>query len=183
MDGFVLFYGSIFGLEPQPLWELADPYGMVRSRAMVSGDGSIRLSLNVCESSVTATGRFVNTSAGAGVHHVAFETDDIRATLEQLVARGVPMVPIPSNYYDDLAARRILDPERLSDFAALNILYDRDDNGEFLHAYTGTFDGRFFFEFVQRGDYRGFGAVNAPVRIAAQAASHETGLASRVVML
>ena len=56
---------------------------------------------------------------------------------------------------------------------SLNLLYDRDDNGEFLHAYTEAFDGRFFFEIAQRfGDYQQYGAVNAAVRMAAQAQQH-----------
>ena len=55
--------------------------------------------------------------------------------------------------------------------AQLSILYDRSATGEFFHAYTHAFDGRFFFEIVQRRDYDGFGAVNASVRLAAQALS------------
>jgi 4-hydroxyphenylpyruvate dioxygenase len=52
----------------------------------------------------------------------------------------------------------------------LNLLYDCDENGEFLHAYTQPFDDRFFFEIVERrGGYQQYGAVNAPVRMAAQA--------------
>ena len=51
-----------------------------------------------------------------------------------------------------------------------NILYDRDETGEFLHAYTDPFDDRFFFEIVQRiGGYQQYGAANASVRMAAQA--------------
>ena len=51
-----------------------------------------------------------------------------------------------------------------------NILYDRDDAGEFLHAYNDPFDDRFFFEIVQRvGDYQQYGAANASVRMAVQA--------------
>jgi len=54
--------------------------------------------------------------------------------------------------------------------AELNLLYDCDENGEFLHAYTQTFDDRFFFEIVERRDgYQQYGAANAPVRMAAQA--------------
>jgi 4-hydroxyphenylpyruvate dioxygenase len=34
---------------------------------------------------------------------------------------------------------------------------------------TETYDQRFFFEIVQRRGYRGYGAANAPVRLAAQA--------------
>jgi 4-hydroxyphenylpyruvate dioxygenase len=51
----------------------------------------------------------------------------------------------------------------------LSILYDRAGDGEFFHAYTRAFEHRFFFEFVERRSYEGFGAVNASVRMAAQA--------------
>src|SRR5258705_11974370 len=48
------------------------------------------------------------------------------------------------------------------------ILYDRDDTGEFFQVYTRAFDERFFFEIVQRRGYQDFGAPNASVRLAAQ---------------
>jgi 4-hydroxyphenylpyruvate dioxygenase len=51
----------------------------------------------------------------------------------------------------------------------LHLLYDRDPGGEFIHAYTGAFQDRFFFEFVERRGSQGFGAANAAVRMAAQA--------------
>ena len=50
-----------------------------------------------------------------------------------------------------------------------NILYDRDGDGEYFQVYTQTFEQRFFFEIVERRGYSGYGAVNAPVRLAAQA--------------
>lgn len=170
MDNFVLFYRAVLGFVPEQLWEIADPYGLVRSRTMVSLEGSVRLPLNISESRQTATGRFVTTFAGAGVHHIAFATGDILRALEQLKARGAHILPIPGNYYEDLAAKWGLDEARLAQLHRANLLYDRDDDGEFLHAYTDTFDDRFFFEIVQRCDnYRQYGAVNAAVRMAAQA--------------
>jgi 4-hydroxyphenylpyruvate dioxygenase len=75
---------------------------------------------------------------------------------------------MPENYYDDLEARTDLDAERLAVLRANNILYDKDESGEFLQAYTRTFGGLFFFEIVERRAYRGFGAINAPIRLAAQ---------------
>jgi 4-hydroxyphenylpyruvate dioxygenase len=50
-----------------------------------------------------------------------------------------------------------------------DILYDRDEHGEYLQAYTTAFKDLFFFEIVQRRAYKGMGAVNAPIRLAAQA--------------
>ena len=52
---------------------------------------------------------------------------------------------------------------------AHDILYDRDEGGEYLQAYTASFGGLFFFEIVERHGYKGFGAVNASIRLAAQA--------------
>lgn len=137
---------------------------------MVSPEGTVRLPLNISESRQTATGRFVTTFAGAGVHHIAFATRDILHTLGQLAARGARTLPIPANYYEDLAAKWGLDDTLLAQLQRANLLYDRDEEGEFLHAYTGTFDDRFFFEIVERrGNYRQYGAVNAAMRMAAQA--------------
>ncbi|HLY91192.1 MAG TPA: TIM barrel protein [Acetobacteraceae bacterium] len=170
MDNFVLFYRAVLGFGPEQLWEIADPYGLVRSRTMVSPDRSIRLPLNVSESRETGTGRFLTTYAGAGVHHIAMATGDIIQTMRRLVARGAHTLPIPANYYEDVAAKWGLDEARIEELRSLNLLYDCDDNGEFLHAYTDAFDDRFFFEIVQRiGGYQQYGAVNAAVRMAAQA--------------
>ncbi|HEY8289348.1 MAG TPA: TIM barrel protein [Acetobacteraceae bacterium] len=181
MDNFVLFYHAVFGFAPEQLWEIADPYGLIQSRTMVSSDRSIRLPLNVSESRETATGRFLTTFSGAGVQHIAMSATDIHHALDQLAARGAQLLPIPANYYDDLAAKWDLDEGRIDALRQRNLLYDQDDGGAFLHAYTDTFDDRFFFEIVQRiGDYQQYGAANASIRMAAQArqrpASAESGL-------
>jgi 4-hydroxyphenylpyruvate dioxygenase len=175
MDGFVLFWRAVFGLRPEQLWELPDPHGLVRSRAMIGADGAVRLALNVSESRQTATGRFVSAIAGAGVHHVAFATAAAAAAVEAAAARAAPLLRIPENYYDDLAACFRLDADRLAALRRLNLLYDRDQAtpaaaAEFVHAYTDTFADRFFFEIAERrGGYRLYGAANAAVRMAAQA--------------
>ena len=57
--------------------------------------------------------------------------------------------------------------EQVGDFVGIRI-YDRDGAGEYLQAYTQTLEDRFFFEIVERRRYRGFGAGNAPIRLAAQ---------------
>jgi 4-hydroxyphenylpyruvate dioxygenase len=148
---------------------LPDPYGLIRSRAMVSPEGSIRLPLNISESRETQTGRFVSAYAGAGVHHIAFGAPDIVVAVQDISAHGARILPIPANYYDDLAARHGVSDEELARLQALNLLYDLDADGTFRHAYTDTFHERFFFEIVERRGYRGFGAANASVRMAAQA--------------
>ena len=98
-------------------------------------------------------------------------------------AKGARFLPIPANYYDDIAARHGLDDAEIAKLQALDLLYDRDDKGVFIHAFTETFEDRFFFEVVQRDGYDGFGAPNASVRMAVQAQRREAAkLGARLVL-
>jgi 4-hydroxyphenylpyruvate dioxygenase len=175
MDRFVLFYRAIFGLLPEASVEYADRFGLIRSRAMKNASGTIRIPLNISESPATETARFVTAGAGPGVHHIAFGTPDVAFAIAAARRRGLGLVPIPANYYEDLGARFGLSDEALADLAQLGILYDRDADGDFRHAYTPAFCGRFFFEFLERHGYQGYGASNAPIRLAAMARQRETG--------
>ncbi|CAJ0701241.1 hypothetical protein R1479_03343 [Ralstonia mannitolilytica] len=175
LDSFVLFYRAIFGMEPEAVQEIADPYGLVKSRAMVSPDRNVRIPLNVSESGRTATGRFIAAYAGSGVHHIAFRTERLFETVEAIDRNAARMLHVPENYYDDVAARLGLDDALLARLHADGLLYDRDAHGDFLHTYTEPFRERFFFELVQRNGYLGYGAANAGVRMAVQAQLSRNG--------
>jgi 4-hydroxyphenylpyruvate dioxygenase len=165
----VLFYRAVLGLEPDDVWVLPDPHGLVRSRALASANRSLRFTLNISASRNTVTGRSVSTFAGAGIHHIAFRTGDIFAAAGKCRANGVPLLPIPANYYDDLIARFELPGELVERLARDSILYDRLGEREYFQLYTAPFEDRFFFEVVQRvNGYDHYGAANAPVRMAAQ---------------
>jgi len=181
LDGTLLFYKSVFGFEAEPAHELVDPYGLIQSRVLESHDRTVRLPLNATASPRTSSARFLSNYGGGGVHHIAIATDDIFATMTAMRARKVPLLEIPETYYDGLATMHDLSPERIEQLRALSILYDRSDAGEFFHAYTRTFDERFFFEIVQRRGYDGFGAVNASVRLAAQALSERAEMSLDVL--
>jgi 4-hydroxyphenylpyruvate dioxygenase len=170
-DSWILYFKSAFGFSADRTWVLPDPYGLVRSRAVRSPEGSIRLPLNISQSRNTETARSVSTYSGAGVQHIACATDDIFACVAELKRRDIALLSIPPNYYDDLGAKFGLAGDMIDRLAAANILYDREGAGEFFHAYCDTFDDRFCFEFVERRRYDGYGAANAPVRMAARAQS------------
>lgn len=169
MDRFLLFYRTLFGLTPEPTIEYADQFGLVRSRAMQNASGTVRIPLNISESPATETARFVAAGVGAGVHHIAIAVPDLRAAIVRAVAAGLAPVPIPANYYEDLEARIGLGTDELQDMSQHQILYDQDAEGTFFHAYFPHFQGRFFFELVERHGYQGYGASNTPVRLAAMA--------------
>ncbi|MDH1011823.1 3-dehydroshikimate dehydratase [Pseudomonas nicosulfuronedens] len=171
LDSWVLFYKGLFDFEADDEVVLPDPYGLVKSRALRSANGSVRLPLNISENRNTAISHALSSYRGSGVHHIAFACEDIFAEVARAKDAGVPLLEIPLNYYDDLAARFDFDDEFLSELAYFNVLYDRDANGgELFHVYTEPFEERFFFEIIQRrGGYAGYGAANVAVRLAAMA--------------
>src|SRR5690606_22436210 len=117
----------------------------------------------------TLAGRFIAESFGSAVQHIAFRTEDIFATAARLASAGFAPLEISANYYDDLAARFALDDDGVERLRKGNILYDRDEQGEYFQLYTQSYGEGFFFEIVERRrGYRGYGATNAQFRIAAQ---------------
>ncbi|MDQ1049936.1 bifunctional sugar phosphate isomerase/epimerase/4-hydroxyphenylpyruvate dioxygenase family protein [Streptomyces sp. V4I2] len=161
-DEAALFHRSVLGLHAQESVDVADPYGLLRSRAVTTDDGSVRIALTVGAAPTDDT---------VHAQHIALATDDVVAAARRFAEAGGRLLPIPANYYDDLAARYEFADGELETYRELGILYDRDAHGEFRHCYTPTI-GRVFFELVQRdGGYRGYGAQNAPVRLAAQHAA------------
>ncbi|WP_276199250.1 bifunctional sugar phosphate isomerase/epimerase/4-hydroxyphenylpyruvate dioxygenase family protein [Chelatococcus sp. XZ-Ab1] len=166
---WILFYTAIFRMEKSPMVDVVDPGGLVRSQVVASTDGAVRLTLNGAENHKTLAGHFIAESFGSSVQHLAFRTDDIFASAAAMAERGFRALEISPNYYDDLAARFGIQPELLDQLRTHNILYDRDDGGEYFQVYSTNYSEGFFFEIVERrGGYRGYGAANAPFRIAAQ---------------
>ncbi len=166
---WTLFYTSIFDVAKAPMVDVVDPGGLVRSQAIESPDRSLRLTLNGAESHRTLAGRFIAESFGSSVQHLAFACNDIFATAEALLKNGFEVLPISPNYYDDLVARFDLPSGLLGQLRAANILFDADERGQFFQLYSRTYGEGMFFEILERrGDYQGYGAANAPHRIAAQ---------------
>ncbi|MFI7014531.1 bifunctional sugar phosphate isomerase/epimerase/4-hydroxyphenylpyruvate dioxygenase family protein [Streptomyces sp. NPDC050164] len=158
-DEAALFHHGVLGLRAQESVDVADPYGLLRSRAVTNTDGGVRIALTVGPAPTDDT---------VHAQHIALATDDVVASARRFRAAGGSLLPVPANYYDDLAARFEFADGELETYRDLGILYDRDAHGVFRHCYTRTV-GRVFFELVQRDDgYRGYGAANAPVRLAAQ---------------
>ncbi|MFV0359154.1 bifunctional sugar phosphate isomerase/epimerase/4-hydroxyphenylpyruvate dioxygenase family protein [Tropicimonas sp.] len=166
---WTLFYTSIFEIGKAPEIDVADPGGIVHSRALQSDDGAVRLTLNGVDTHRTFAGRFVSDSFGSSVQHLAFATGDILETARRLDANGFDSLPIPENYYGEIESRFALGHETVEALRRANILYDEDgDGGAYFQLYSRPYGDGFFFEVTERrGGYNGYGAPNAPYRTAA----------------
>lgn len=161
------FYKSLFGFEIEASQDLPDIHGLVVSRTAQSKDKQVRIPLNMTNAREASAQRFIQKSKGSGVHQIAFACDDIFAAAKNMDSSR--QLPIPQNYYRDIEARFDLSPDLMKKLQAHNIMYDRNEEGEFFHFYTEEVHG-VFFEVVQRvGDYSRYGEANAFVRLASQA--------------
>jgi len=165
----LLYYVSLFDVSKTPQVEIADTLGLVQSQAVESPDKAFRVTLNGAMGAQTLSARFIHNYMGAGVQHIAFETADVFAAAQAAQAAGLDMLPISRNYYDDLESRFGLDATLVERMAALNILYDKDDDAEYFQFYSRAFAKRVFFEVVERRGYQAYGASNAVIRLASQA--------------
>ena len=159
-DAGVLFFHSVLDLHTQPSMEVAAPVGLVRSQVLRSADGIVRIALNLVPPAADKDAILPQ--------HIAFAASDVLALARAARDRGFLPLDIPANYYDDIEARYDIDPALLDELRDLSVMYDRDETGEFLHFYTPPI-GTVFLEVVERRHgYDGYGALNAPVRLAAQ---------------
>jgi 4-hydroxyphenylpyruvate dioxygenase len=161
----VLFYRSLLGLAPLEAQELASPNGLIRSQVLTGGSSGETVSF-VINVPVLGGGR----AESRQVQHVAIRSADIVETARAVSAQGLSVLPVPGNYYEDLAARLGLDAASLETYRRCNILYDEDSAGHVLrHFYVASAQRGVLFEIVDREPgYAGYGAGNALVRMAVQ---------------
>ena len=161
-----LFYRSVLGLSNDEAAEYAAPFGLIRALALRDGSGLARLALSV---PLLRRGEW----APGVTHpqHITLASSDIERTAAALERAGARLLPIPGNYYDDLAARTDLEPGLLALLRRVGGMYDEDTRGRYLQLFTPVIGSRVFFEVSQRiGGYAGYGTPNAPVRMAAHRA-------------
>lgn len=166
----LLYYRCILGFHFGEQVGVLDPHGTVLSRNIRSSNGRIQFSLTATYGPNTTTQRFLSSHFASGYQHFAFRCEDIfafAATVDQNL-----VLKIPDSYYDLLGLRFDLGAELIQSIRRLNILYDQDPAGRYFQMYTVDLNG-LFFEVVQRDGYAGFGAANAPVRMAAQTRDDE----------
>ncbi|WP_168582641.1 sugar phosphate isomerase/epimerase and 4-hydroxyphenylpyruvate domain-containing protein [Gephyromycinifex aptenodytis] len=158
------FYRTVFGLQAGEITEFIQPSGRLRSRPLRPAAGNLRVILSASEDN--------RDNAARGIEQIAFACPDVEAAVRRARAAGVRFLDVPENYYVDLDSRVELEPEYLARLRECGLLYDRDDQGAFIHAYTQVINGAFHIELTQRiGGYDEYGAPAAHVRLAA----HERG--------
>ena len=167
MDEWVSYYERVFGMTEMIHFsdeQISTEYSALMSKVVTDGSGRIKFPINE-----PAQGKrksqieeYLEFYRGAGVQHIAVSTTDIVGTVDALMARGVPFLPIPESYYTEVPERIGEIDEDIADLRRLGILVDRDDEGYLLQIFSKPVGDRptLFFEVIERHGARGFGDGN-----------------------
>ena len=167
MNFWVEFYERVFGMTNIIHFgddQIQTEYSALMSKVMSSGNGKIKFPINE-----PAEGKrksqieeYIEFNHGAGVQHIALQSENIVRTVETMKARGVRFLETPETYYEDVDSRVGEIEEDYMDLRRLRILADRDDDGYLLQIFTKTAQDRptLFFEVIERHGATTFGEGN-----------------------
>lgn len=163
MDVWAGFYERLFNFRQIRYFDIEGKLTGIKSRAMTSPDGKIRIPINESGGHPGRTDQieeYLQAYHGEGIQHIALATRDIYRTVEALRGRGVAFLDTPDTYYG-LVDKRL--PGHGEDLARLQrdkILVDGGEEGLLLQIFTETVIGPVFYELIQRKGDEGFGEGN-----------------------
>ena len=161
MDHWARFYERLFAFREIRYFDIHGRHTGLRSRAMVSPCGKIRIPINEPSDRKSQVEEYLEAYHGEGIQHIALATEEIYAAVEALAARGVPMMSIPDAYYAEVDRRVPFHAEPLERMRACGILIDgAPERGLLLQIFTKNVIGPIFFEIIQRKGDQGFGEGN-----------------------
>lgn len=167
MEKTVEFYHEVFGFEKFVEFSEKDvgtKYSALRSQVVRSYNNNVKMPINEPWKGVKTSQieEYISYYHGAGVQHIALQTEDILTTVSQMRHRGVEFIHVPKAYYKDIKGRVGDISEDLDRCAEMGILIDRDEKGYLLQLFTKPVQDRptFFFEVIQRHGTNGFGKGN-----------------------
>ena len=167
LDEWAAFYERLFNFRQIRYFDIAGRMTGLHSRAMTSPDGKIRIPINEDAGERGQIAEYLEQYNGEGIQHIALGAQDLYASIETLLARGVNFMPAPNPvYYSRVATRLPGHSEDLERLARTGILIDGEGvvEGGFtkvlLQRFGKTAIGPIFFEFIQRKGDDGFGEGN-----------------------
>ena len=167
MNQWVKYYEDVMGFKLLITFDdedISTEYSALMSKVVSNGNGYIKFPINE-----PAEGRkksqieeYLDFYHGAGVQHIAIETDNIIETVGELRRRGIEFLYVPETYYEDIPQRVGHIEENLDELKKLNILIDRDADGYLLQIFTKPVEDRptLFYEIIQRRGAKSFGKGN-----------------------
>ena len=167
MNEWVAFYNKVMGFTNMKEFvgdDIATEYSALMSK--VVADGTLKVKFPINEPAIakkkSQIDEYLEFYGGAGVQHIALNTNDIVETVRTMRAAGVRFLDTPDSYYDTLGEWVGDTRVPVDTLRELKILADRDEDGYLLQIFTKPVQDRptVFFEIIERHGSMGFGKGN-----------------------
>ena len=158
----VSFYKDAFGFSENKNEDIYSEQSGMHIIIMKSPNGKIKLPLVEPSADKSPLHTYLKFNHGSGVHHVAFETNDIIDAVNHFEKYNGELRKAPQSYYDELKSSFPEQTETLNKLAPYGIMLEKDDLGMLFQIFTKPVVTRptLFMEFIQRDKCEGFGTVN-----------------------
>jgi 4-hydroxyphenylpyruvate dioxygenase len=172
LDAAAIWYQNIFEFQVQQTFDIHTQRSGLTSKALVSACGKIRFNINQPSSTNSQIQDFLDRNHGAGIQHIALQTNDIFRTIDRMRQQQLAFLAIDPIYYAQLQLRAktaknlALTERELQQVQNLHILADwseSDPEAVLLQIFTQPiFEApTFFFEMIERRNRaKGFGRGN-----------------------
>jgi 4-hydroxyphenylpyruvate dioxygenase len=182
------WYQELFDFRVQQSFEIQTNYSGLYSKALIDGSGQVQFNINEPSTTTSQIQTFLDLHGGAGIQHVALQSQNIFQSVAQMRSQNLEFLPIPSTYYSKLRDRFSVGdatrsrsvsgresqstnnfpllPQELQELEKSAVLLDwpADAAAELLlQIFTQPIFAQptFFFEIIERrGQVQGFGEGN-----------------------
>ena len=162
MDAWAKFYECIFNFQEIRFFDIKGKKTGLRSKALVSPCGKIRIPLNESQDDFSQIAEFLEKYNGEGIQHIALGCHDIYSVVGQIKEQKILFQDTPESYYELIDQRISSHEENVIALKKLKILIDggKKEDGILLQIFTKEIIGPIFFEFIERKGNKGFGEGN-----------------------
>jgi 4-hydroxyphenylpyruvate dioxygenase len=172
LDAASIWYENLFDFQVQQTFQIQTDRSGLASRALTSRQGEIKFNINEPTSASSQIQEFLDLNRGAGIQHIALETNNILQTVDRMQQQGLEFLPVPAAYYAQLKHRarcddmRSLAESEWQTLERLQILVDwqpEQPQALLMQIFTQPIfnEPTFFFEAIERRERAvGFGQGN-----------------------
>jgi 4-hydroxyphenylpyruvate dioxygenase len=166
------WYRELFDFQVQQTFDIQTNTSGLASKALVSACGKIRFNINEPSSDNSQIQEFLDLNHGAGIQHIALQTNHILTTIDRMQQQELAFLPIPQTYYANLQNRArsaqqiLLTNDEWRQLEQLQVLMDWSVSHPeqiLLQIFTQPIfeSPTFFFEIIERRNRaKGFGQGN-----------------------
>jgi 4-hydroxyphenylpyruvate dioxygenase len=160
MEQWVNFYKNVFGFTEVRYFDIRGAKTGLTSYALRSPCGKFCIPINEASEKKSQINEYLDEYKGPGVQHLAFLTEDILTSLDQLKGTSIQCLDIDPDYYDTIFDRVPNVTESRERIRDHNVLVDGDEEGYLLQLFTKNLVGPIFIEIIQRKNHLSFGEGN-----------------------